>query len=346
MGSACHAPSSLDAATLRALATEVADDLGGSGRTELLELAELALTSLDVAVTNDEPEVYADVLAHLADRLPALVDPAVDPADPGVDPAAFSDAVRRRLRERLAPADAVDVVVRRAEQLASAVEAAAEPSLDPLARDYLDQVLAGRRDRATELVRAAIRAGTDVGDVLVDVLEAAQREIGRRWQAGQLSVAQEHYCTAVTQLVMTELYPFLFSGRPTDQRIVAVNAPGSLHQVGLHMVVDLLERAGWATTCLDAEVGPEQLPDALVEAGATAVAISASMPAQLAAVRSLVAAVREDPRTQDLPVVVGGRLFVVAPSLARTVGADGTAGDARTAVELLATLTGGSRAPR
>jgi methanogenic corrinoid protein MtbC1 len=341
MGSPGHAPSALDEATLRALATAVVDDLDVSGRAELLELAELALTSLDVAVTTDEPEVFADVLAHLADRLPAL-------AEPGVEPAAFCDVVRRRLRERLTPADAVDEVVRRAEQLRAArsVEAAAEPSLSPLARDYLDQVLAGRRDRATDLVRAAIRAGADVGDVLVDVLEAAQREIGRLWQTGRLSVAQEHYCTAATQLVMTELYPFLFSGRPTAQRIVAVNAPGSLHQVGLHMVVDLLERAGWATTCLDAEVGPDQLPDALVEAGATAVAISASMPGQLAAVRSLVSAVRGDPRTRDLPVVVGGRLFVVAPSLARTVGADGTAGDARAAVELLASVAGGSHAPR
>jgi methanogenic corrinoid protein MtbC1 len=341
MGSPCRAPSALDEATLRATAAEVADELGGSGRAELLGLAELALTSLDVAVTADEPEVFADVLAHLADRLPAL-------GSPTIDPSAFADVVRRRLREQLEPTAPVDEVVRRAEtlQAARAVEAAAEPGLSPLAREYLDQLLAGQRHRATDLVRAAIRAGTDVGDVLVDVLEAAQREIGRLWQAGRLSVAQEHYCTAVTQLVMTELYPFLFSGRPTDQRIVAVNAPGSLHQVGLHMVMDLLERAGWATTCLDAEVGPDQLPDALVEAGATAVAISASMPGQLAAVGSLVAAVRADPRTQDLPVVVGGRLFVVAPSLARVVGADGTAGDARTAVELVAALTGGSHAPR
>ena len=38
--------------------------------------------------------------------------------------------------------------------------------------------------------------------------EPVQHEIGRLWQINHISVAHEHYCTSVTQMIMSELYPY------------------------------------------------------------------------------------------------------------------------------------------
>lgn len=213
--------------------------------------------------------------------------------------------------------------------------------LDDRARDYLEHALAGRSEDAVAVVVDAARTGTDLGTVLTGILEPAQREIGRLWAAGSVTVAQEHYCTALTQLALSALHPYLFGDREigAGRRLVAVEAGGSLHHVGLRMVVDLLEHAGWDTTYLGAESDPQRVVSALVDRRADVLAVSAAMPSEVAAVADVVSAVRAERRTAAVRVVVGGRAFLVAPALARDVGADGLARDAREAVALCARLT-------
>jgi methanogenic corrinoid protein MtbC1 len=71
-------------------------------------------------------------------------------------------------------------------------------ALVPLAADYLAALLAGEREAALRLVADAAEQGTDVRRLYEDVLAPVQREIGRLWQRDEITVATEHYCTAVT----------------------------------------------------------------------------------------------------------------------------------------------------
>jgi methanogenic corrinoid protein MtbC1 len=296
---------------------------------EYAALAEDGIKTLDAALAVDQPAILADFLGYAATRLSALSGGLADPQG-------LAASFRRLVGTRLAPDDAaaVESFVDRALSLAR-WSAPTEPDREhfgPLARDYLDLVLAGRRDEARALARRALQSGGTVRTVLMEILEPAQREIGRRWQVGEISVAQEHFCTAVTQLVLTDLYPYLFTGAGRTRRLVAVDAPGSLHQVGLRMVVDLLEFEGWETSYIGSTT-PEEIVDQVVKHGAAVLAISASMPSQVPAVAALIAAVRADPRARDLKVLVGGRPFSVAPDLVTTVGADDWAASAADAVD-------------
>lgn len=303
---------------------------------ELTALSEDGVQTLDAAFAVGQPAILADFLSYAATRLDVL-------AHGLGDPARAAEQFRSLIGQRLpaTDADAVQEFLDRALELTSWA-APAEPGQEhfgPLARGYLTLVLQGRRDEAQALVTDALRDGTSIRTVLVDVLEAAQREIGRRWQVGEISVAQEHFCTAVTQIVLSDLYPYLFTGADTDRRLVAVDAPGSLHQVGLRMVVDLLEHEGWDTSYLGS-VSVEELVDQLVKNQAAVLAISASMPTQIASVRAMITAVRADPRTRPVKVLVGGRPFTVAPDLVAAVGADGWASSAAEAVAVCDRLVG------
>jgi methanogenic corrinoid protein MtbC1 len=306
-------------------------------REELRELAEMGVTTFDLALAHHSPELLADYLAFAARRIAVLT-----PTYPSGDQARVR--VRALVAELLPPGDAsaVEDFLDRAMAITPAQAVAEPPELDDRARRFLDLALAGRSEEAVEVVVDAARSGTDLAVVLIDILEAAQRELGRLCSIGTVSVAQEHYCTALTQLAMSALYPYLFTDVPdahARRRLVAVQAGGSLHEVGLRMVVDLLEHEGWDTTYLGAESDPCRVVAALLDRRAEVLAISASMPAQIGAVARLVAAVRAEPRTAAVKVVVGGRLFLVAPALATEIGADGMARDAREAVALCARLT-------
>ncbi len=213
--------------------------------------------------------------------------------------------------------------------------------LGPQTAAYVEHLVRGDRQGAVALTRRCVTDGMDIYEVFLDILEPAQREVGRRWALGLISIAQEHFCTAVTQFVMTDLYPGLFSGEDSQRRLVAVHVPGSLHHVGLRMVVDVLECRDWSTTYIVDDITVESLPGLVAEDQADLLLISAAMPSHIPRVSAMIRAIRQDPRTRGVKVVVGGRPFSVAPDLVHAVGADGWAPDARTAVDVCNGLMGG-----
>ena len=210
----------------------------------------------------------------------------------------------------------------------------------PLAGQYLRALLVGKRDVASRLIQDAVQAGTDVRELYLHVFQRTQYEIGRLWQLNQISVAQEHYCSAATQFIMSQLYPYVFGAEKTRGTLVAMCVSGDLHEIGVRMVSDFFEMDGWNTHYLGANVPAADVVRTLIEQKATVLAISATISFHVAAVEALIAVVRRSPECSAVKILVGGFPFKVASHLWRQVGADGFARDAETAVELANRLTG------
>jgi MerR family transcriptional regulator, light-induced transcriptional regulator len=132
-----------------------------------------------------------------------------------------------------------------------------------LAERYLELVRAGRRGEASDLILEAVRGGVHVKEIYLHVFQPAQWEVGRLWQTGQLSVAQEHFCTAATQWVMSQLYPWVFSGVRDRGTMIATAVPGELHELGIRMVADFFEMHGWDTAYLGANVPADGVAEAV-----------------------------------------------------------------------------------
>jgi signal transduction histidine kinase len=173
-----------------------------------------------------------------------------------------------------------------------------------------------------------------IRDVYLRIFQPCQRELGRLWQSRQIIPAQEHYCTAATQLIMSQLAPRLFVTRKNGRRGVIACVAGEAHEVGPRMVADLLELAGWDTFYLGGNVPIRDIVQMLVERRADLLAASATMIYHLPAVIDLIAAVRAEPACGGVKVMVGGRLFHAESGLWQRVGADGHAADANEACHL------------
>lgn len=205
--------------------------------------------------------------------------------------------------------------------------------LSLLAHQYLQALLRGERHIASRLILDAANRGTPVKDLYLGVFQPCQREIGRLWQTNQISVAQEHFCTAATQWVMSQLYPYIFAGDKDGGRLVATCIASELHEIGVRMVADFFEMEGWDTFYLGANTPTDSILGALVERRADVLGISATITYHVGEVERLIQAVRADPVCRDALVLVGGYPFNLAPDLWRRIGADGWAPDAQTAVE-------------
>ncbi len=202
--------------------------------------------------------------------------------------------------------------------------------LDRLAREFLDLLLHGDRASASQVILAAVRAGTPVRDIYLHVFQRTQREIGRLWQTNQISVAQEHFCTAATQMVMSQLYPFIFTGERKPRKVVVACVGGELHEIGARMVADFFEMEGWDSYFLGANTPPEAVIATIAENKADILALSATMTFHVPKVKDLIQQLRADPALPTR-VLVGGYPFNIAGSLWKQVGADGYARDAQEA---------------
>lgn len=207
-----------------------------------------------------------------------------------------------------------------------------------LAVRYLGYVLGGERHEAVELIDRAAESGMRIDDIYRWILQPVQLELGRLWLSNRISVALEHYATAVTQMAMSRLYGRMFTGEHTGRRVVAACIGGELHELGLRMVADFLEMDGWDSHYLGANTPLASIVETVASLEADLVALSATMSVYVPEVEQAIAALRADERTARARILVGGYPFNVDPRIWQAVGADGSARDADEAVRLAAEL--------
>lgn len=201
------------------------------------------------------------------------------------------------------------------------------------AKAYLDALLRGDREQAWRIVDQRAESGASVQDVYLRIFQAAQYEIGRLWETNQVTVAQEHYGTAATQLLMSRFHDRIFSTPRQGKTALVAGAGGELHELGPRMVADFLELEGWDTYFLGTNLPPSEIAAWAAEKGTLDLAcLSCTMSHHVAELTDAVSAVRAAiPR---IKILVGGRPFNQGSFEWRRTGADGYAADAAGAAEL------------
>jgi methanogenic corrinoid protein MtbC1 len=185
--------------------------------------------------------------------------------------------------------------------LLGSVDLGAPASLEEHVHALLEAVERSDVDALTRLVDQALTLhGAE--EAFRDILAPALVDVGTRWEAGELTVAQEHLATGVVRASLERL---IADARPTLHGLaVLACAPGEQHEIGLLMLAVLLRGEGWNVAYL----GPDTpVGDAVAlarELHATALCISVSDDERAAALDRLLAA--EAPPA-GLTVLVGGR---------------------------------------
>lgn len=312
---------------------ELAARYGAQGRERCMEDAIYHLSYLSEAVASTSPGLFADYIAWAKAMLAGRGIPANDletnlrfmrdslmeelPADHGAIAASYIDSGMAQfpaLPEE-PPGSMQD-----------------ESPLAGLAGQYLDALLRGARHDASRLVMDAVAGGAAIRDIYLEVFQRSQHEIGRLWQLNRISVAQEHYCTAATQLIMSQLYPQIFSTERNGRVMVAACIGGDLHEIGVRMISDFFEMDGWDTFYLGASTPLRSIVQTVIDRGAHLLAVSATMTFHVRGVKELIAAIRSNPACRNVKILVGGYPFNAAPDLWRQTGADAYARSAAEAV--------------
>ncbi|MEX0724283.1 MAG: cobalamin-dependent protein [Gracilimonas sp.] len=201
------------------------------------------------------------------------------------------------------------------------------------AKEYLDLLLDSKRQQAAELIDELVKKDVPVKDIYEHIFQATQYEIGALWQRNEITVAHEHYCTAATQLIMSRLYPLVFSNQKKGSRMVACSVSNELHEIGIRMIADFFEMDGWDTYYMGSNMPDNHLIQSIKENRANLLAISVTLPIHIKKVTSLIEQIRNMPDMDHVKIMAGGYPFSIIPDLQSRIGADATAMNARLAIE-------------
>ena len=309
-------------------------------------LAEALLEVEAAGASRDDARRHFAFLAHalefkrpqLFERYAAWWQPAL--AHRGVPVAAFARQLEAMAHviEQMIPAREARAAMqfvrsaRAAATLAPESLEAALGAIPPGAKAYLERLLASDTQGARSFASEVVRGSGGLAQLYLQVLAPAMKEVGLLWQANRISVAQEHYCAGVTQMVMGDAGTSVRGVRGRRTAVIACVA-GEQHSLGSRMVADFLDMTGWHTLWLGASTPGADLLRMVIDQRAGLLALSCSHAPCVHDVATLITALRVLPECRNVKVLVGGYAFENAGDLWRDVGADAFAADAAAAAQ-------------
>lgn len=213
-----------------------------------------------------------------------------------------------------------------ASQISSSASAI-EPDIDAFA----GLALTADIDDLSRVIDAMLDAGASVQDMFARLLAPTARRLGVYWEQDISSFTDVAIALGKMQRLVRHYSRPTPSAASGGRRVLLAAVPGEDHTFGLAMIAESFRLANWSVF----EELDSQLPglEELVRGEAfDAVGLSVASDAAAAALPNVIRSLRAASMNRALIVLVGGFKITERPELARTSGADATAGDGPSAV--------------
>jgi len=195
----------------------------------------------------------------------------------------------------------------------------------------------GDVQKARSLMQASWQSSGNYVEIATRLFQPALYDIGGLWERNEITVAQEHLATAISQTLLTEL--FLTAGifaRPSERTAVFSGIEGNQHTLGLRMVSDAFELAGWSVLYLGADTPTDALLAMLDSTSPELVGLSVSMVQHLPPLQRTVHAIKAELGSRSPYILIGGLPTNQWDEIWKWVGADAWSPDAGKAIMQIA----------
>ncbi|WP_435744186.1 cobalamin B12-binding domain-containing protein [Nocardioides sp. SYSU DS0663] len=200
---------------------------------------------------------------------------------------------------------------------------------------YLDALLRADAAAAVGAVQTVLSRGVPPARLLTDLIGRAQREVGRRWELGHLTIAEERAATAAAEQALLVVATSMRSdtGGPW---VVFACTEDEWHTMPARLAAEVARASGLRVRMLGPSVPVSYLYRYLASERPAALALSTTLPANLVgAALSIDAAHRA-----GVPVVAGGAAWGPTDARAVALGADAKVDDPRDLAQAVAELAG------
>ena len=196
----------------------------------------------------------------------------------------------------------------------------------------------GQVSELKELVKTALDGGLGPGRILNDGMIAAMSALGTQFQKEEVFLPEVLFAARAMLAGMEVLEPLLArAGVQPVARVALGTVQGDIHNIGKNLVGIMLKGAGFEVIDLGIDVSAGTFVEAARE-GVQLIGLSALTSGTRPAMRPVIAALEEAGLTGQVKTMVGGA--IVTQEFADSIGADGYAKDAVSAVARAKELLG------
>jgi len=200
-------------------------------------------------------------------------------------------------------------------------------------QELADAILKGDNIKSKEITQDLVGKKIPAGDILSEGLIAGMDVVGKKFKANEMYIPEVLIAARAMHAAMDILKPLLSeSGAPTKGIAVIGTVQGDLHDIGKNLVSMMLEGAGFTVVDAGVDIPADKFVEVAKSSKANIVGLSALLTTTMPSMKEVIAALRKDPATKGIKVIIGGA--PVTQEYADSIGADGYAPDASSAVDI------------
>lgn len=118
--------------------------------------------------------------------------------------------------------------------------------------DYTNGLLQGDKEKCSSIVEKLLSEKVNIKDIYVDLFQRSLYNIGKMWEQGQLSIADEHMGTEITKCLINKYAYKIASKMKVGKSALITCVDKEFHEIGARMAADVFELNGWNTYFLGA----------------------------------------------------------------------------------------------
>jgi len=200
-------------------------------------------------------------------------------------------------------------------------------------QELADAILRGDNIKSKEVTQDLVDKKIPAGEILSEGLIAGMSVVGKKFKANEMYIPEVLIAARAMHAAMDILKPLLAETGVKSKGIAIIGTvQGDLHDIGKNLVAMMLEGAGFSVVDVGVDIPAEKYVEAAKENKAQIVGLSALLTTTMPSMKEIIEALRKDPDTKDVKVIIGGA--PVTQEYADSIGADGYAADASSAVDI------------
>ncbi len=125
--------------------------------------------------------------------------------------------------------------------------------------DYANSLLKGDKAKCTQIVEDLISQKVEIKEIYVDLFQRSMYHVGKMWEQGQLSIADEHIGTEITKSLMNKYASRITSNKKVGKTALITCVDKEFHEIGARMAADVFELNGWDTYFLGASMPTREI---------------------------------------------------------------------------------------
>ncbi|WP_461205483.1 cobalamin B12-binding domain-containing protein [Clostridium sp. DL1XJH146] len=189
--------------------------------------------------------------------------------------------------------------------------------------DFSKLLLQANHMKAIELIKDLIHDKDSLKTIYTEVIKESMYDIGKLWEVGKISVAQEHLATSIVSRIIASIYmDYLILAENIKGKALITAANNEFHELGARMIADLLELDGWDVFYLGANTPNEEVINMLLTEKPYFLAISVTMAFNINNVTDLIKQIKSYEELRYLKILVGGHAFSYNNESSEKLGAD------------------------